>query len=153
LCHETGGIIAMKQFTVVSALFLCAATPAWPWTFEETEVCTISYDDGATAVTVVFDPRSKLYAINLSRAAGWADAPVFQLRFDGGMPFTIGLTLAGLAYARTEKMGAGLVAIGGIVIMAWGIGSNPYGYAVLWAGYAWIFWNEGRAAKTLTTED
>ncbi|MEL6640782.1 MAG: hypothetical protein AAFP98_05650 [Pseudomonadota bacterium] len=80
----------MKQFTVVSALFLCAATPAWPWTFEETEVCTISYDDGATAVTVVFDPRSKLYAIKLSRAAGWADAPVFQLRFDGGMPFTIG---------------------------------------------------------------
>ena len=70
-----------------------------------------------------------------------------------GMPFTIGLTLAGLAYARTERMGAGLVAIGGIVIMAWGLGSNPYDYAVLWAGYAWIFWNEGRAARTLTTED
>ena len=67
-----------------------------------------------------------------------------------GAPFTIGLSLAGPAYWSTTKVGVGLVVIGGGVVMAWGVGSNPYGYAVIWAGYAWIFWSERREAIEAT---
>lgn len=69
-----------------------------------------------------------------------------------GKPFTIGLALTGLLFWKLSKPATALVLIGGTVIMAWGIGSNPYGYAVVFAGFALGFWTEGSAAKETTSE-
>lgn len=62
------------------------ATPAASWEFSPIPVCTLR-DTGAVATEVTYD--GVLYAIHLTRAEGWPDAPVFAIRFEGAAPLTI----------------------------------------------------------------
>ena len=43
-------------------------------------------------------------------------------------------------------IGVALVQIGAIVIGAWGLGSNPYGYSVMIVGFLVCFWFEAKSA-------
>ncbi|MEL6573143.1 MAG: hypothetical protein AAFQ64_15890, partial [Pseudomonadota bacterium] len=61
-----------------------------PWTFAETEVCTLTHVEDSTEVTVVYDPATGTYTISVTTAVEWADSPVFRLRFDGPNALTIG---------------------------------------------------------------
>ena len=65
-----------------------------------------------------------------------------------GLTFTGALALTGLTYWRQSIVGAGLVLIGAAVILAWGIGSNPYGYATMIVGFLVCFWSERRGEGT-----
>lgn len=64
------------------------AAPALAWTFTPDPICTLSGGDD-TRITVTYDPRARLYAIDITRPGGWAPAPVFALQFTGRVPLTI----------------------------------------------------------------
>lgn len=72
---------------------LLLATPVHAWEFTATPICTLS--DGA-GVTVTYDHATQLYAIALTRAGGWPDAPAFSIRFGG-----TGLTISTRRHAAT----------------------------------------------------
>jgi len=73
------------------ALTLCLATlPARAWEFEPLPVCTLRHDGDTLNVVLTYDPsREDAYAIALTRAAPWPDAPLFGLRFDGPLGLLI----------------------------------------------------------------
>ena len=67
----------------LTLLALLAAAPVHAWTFTPDPVCTLA-NDAAPGVTVTYD--GALYAIHLTRAAGWPEGPVFSIRFDPNGP-------------------------------------------------------------------
>ncbi len=69
------------------AALICLAAPAGAWQFSPTPICTLDNLEDAPHVRVTYD--GALYAIHLSNPAGWPDAPVFALRFEGGDANTI----------------------------------------------------------------
>ena len=73
------------------ALILFVA-PAQAWEFSPTPVCTLSHDEGATRIEVTYDNGTRLYAIAVTAAEVWPNAPSFSMRFDGGRPNTISTT-------------------------------------------------------------
>lgn len=64
-----------------------------------------------------------------------------------GPVFTVALGLLGFHYWSASRIGAGLVFIGAVVVGAWGIGSNPYGYSTIIVGLLVCFWAEGKRRK------
>ncbi|MBV2360008.1 hypothetical protein KUH32_09495 [Thalassococcus sp. CAU 1522] len=62
------------------AVFCLAGSALTAWEFTPTPVCTFR-NQTPVAVEVTFD--GQLYAIHLTRAGGWPDAPIFSLQFDG----------------------------------------------------------------------
>ncbi len=79
----------MRRWLLAIAM-MCPARTAVAWTFEETAICTLSHQEGATQVVVTFDPPTGLYAIKLTKAGGWQDDAIFQIRFEGPQALTIG---------------------------------------------------------------
>lgn len=76
--------------------------------------------------------------------------PVWKPFIDwAGRVFTVALALVGLCHWHHSKIGVGLVIIGAVVISAWGIGSNPYGYATMIVGFLVCFWPD--ALKRFTS--
>jgi len=74
----------------LATVLFCLALPAHAWEFTATPVCTLSHDTPEASVTVTWDPRrTEPYAIAVTRAAPWAGAPVFSMRFDGPRGNTI----------------------------------------------------------------
>lgn len=63
--------------------------PANAWDFSPAPICTLFHQGAELSVSVTFDPRNAQYAIHLSREAGWPDADVFQIRFEGPRSQTI----------------------------------------------------------------
>ena len=55
-------------------------------------ICTLSHSEDSAEVTVTYDPATALYAIAVTTATGWPDAPAFSIRFDGARPLTISTT-------------------------------------------------------------
>lgn len=77
----------LRGLTLAFAVF---AAPARAWDFMPLPVCTLSHATPGADVTVTYDPATALYAITLTRrAAPWAAAPVFAIRFEGGRALTI----------------------------------------------------------------
>lgn len=56
-----------------------------------------------------------------------------------GPVFTIALALIGLHYWPVSRPGSAMVILGTVVVSAWGIGSNPYGYSAVILGFALCF--------------
>ena len=71
---------------------LLLATPAHAWDFTPTPICTLSHAEAAADVTVTYDHATRLYAIAVTSADGWPNAPAFSIRFDGPRPGTISTT-------------------------------------------------------------
>lgn len=67
-------------------LLACLANPVHAWEFTPEPICTIR-NDAALSVEITFD--GTLYAIHLTRDAGWPEAAVFSLRFEGAAGLTI----------------------------------------------------------------
>lgn len=110
-------------------LFAFLAGPALAWEFTEDSVCRMTGGTEEVAVEVTFDPAIGEYAITLTfDDAGWPDAPVFAIAFDGGWPLVIrtdrhvltdqgrslrvtdtgfGNVLAGMEFNRTARAVAG----------------------------------------------
>ncbi|WP_284124280.1 hypothetical protein [Parerythrobacter aestuarii] len=65
-----------------------------------------------------------------------------------GPVFTVAFGLVGLTFWRVSKIGTALAVLGAIVVGAWGIGSNPYGYTIALAGFAVCFWTERKAESS-----
>ena len=63
-----------------------------------------------------------------------------------GPVFTVALGLVALDYWRVSKLAVALAVLGTIVVGVWGLGSNPYGYSMVLAGFAWVFWAENKGA-------
>lgn len=70
-----------------------------------------------------------------------------------GRTFTLALGILGLCFWRTSLIGTALVLIGAVVIGAWGIGSNPYGYSIIIAGLLVCFWAERKTSDTFTSAE
>ncbi|MCK0149744.1 hypothetical protein MWU54_06900 [Marivita sp. S6314] len=68
---------------------LFSASAAQAWDFTPSPICTLFHQGEEMSVSVTFDPSNSEYAINLSREAGWPDADVFQIRFEGARRLTI----------------------------------------------------------------
>lgn len=62
--------------------------------------------------------------------------PFIQL---AGPIFTVALALIALHYLFVSKIGSAVAVVGAIVVGAWGIGSNPYGYTAMIIGLALCF--------------
>ena len=72
------------------AFLLLLTSPAAAWTFTPRPVCTLSDATASASVRVTYDPRlAEPYAIAVTSAAPWPDAPVFSMRFDGPRGLTI----------------------------------------------------------------
>ncbi len=67
-------------------MLMFLAEPAFAWEFSPTPICTLK-NDSALTTRVTFD--GTLYALHLTRAEGWSEAPFFAIRFDGSAPLTI----------------------------------------------------------------
>ena len=65
------------------------ASPAYAWDFTPTPICTLSHAEAAAEVIVTYDHNSSLYAIAVTNADGWPNAPAFSIRFDGARPNVI----------------------------------------------------------------
>ena len=65
------------------------ASPAYAWDFTPTPICTLSHAEAAAEVIVTYDHNASLYAIAVTSAEGWPNAPAFSIRFDGARPNVI----------------------------------------------------------------
>lgn len=65
------------------------ASPAYAWDFTPTPICTLSHAEAAADVQVTYDHSTSLYAIAVTSADGWPNAPAFSIRFDGARPNVI----------------------------------------------------------------
>lgn len=65
------------------------ASPAYAWDFTPTPICTLSHAEAAADVQVTYDHSTSLYAISVTSADGWPNAPAFSIRFDGARPNVI----------------------------------------------------------------
>jgi hypothetical protein len=84
---------------------LLTALPATAWEFTPNPVCTLDHAQADVAVKLTYDHTTQIYAIAITRAQGWPDAPVFSMRFDGGQPLTISTTrhkIAGNTVTATD---------------------------------------------------
>ncbi|MGX9355246.1 excinuclease ABC subunit B [Roseobacteraceae bacterium S113] len=80
----------MRIASLTLALGLSAlASQATAWRFSPLPICTLSATQGAVSATVTYDAAVPEYTIVLDRAAGWPEAPVFAIRFEGPRPLTI----------------------------------------------------------------
>ena len=68
---------------------LLLAGPVHAWEFTARPVCTLSHSEGDTRMKVTYDHAAALYAIAVTTAAGWPDAPAFSIRFEGPRPNVI----------------------------------------------------------------
>lgn len=66
------------------------AVPAQAWEFTPTPVCTLTHATPEASLAVTYDPRlPEPYALTISLAAAWPDAPSFAIRYDGARPLSI----------------------------------------------------------------
>ena len=66
------------------------ATPATAWEFTASPVCTVTHETPDGDLTLTYDPRQpEPYAIAVTSAVPWPNAPVFGMRFDGPRALTI----------------------------------------------------------------
>lgn len=70
-------------------IFGVFGAPARAWEFSPSPICTLSHVEASAGVTVTYDHATALYAIAVTRAGGWPDAPVFSMSFEGVRPNTI----------------------------------------------------------------
>lgn len=71
-----------------ASILVFAASSAAAWEFSPTPICTLRNETGNVVVT--YDAQLPGYTITITRPApGWADAPIFGMRFDGARPMTI----------------------------------------------------------------
>lgn len=77
------------MFKSIAVSLLLLPTHAFAWTFSPTPICTLSFAGEDMDVTVTYDASLPEYALLLTRADGWPDAPVFSLRFEGPRGLTI----------------------------------------------------------------
>ena len=83
-------IILLAMRLCLALAIIVAASPAAGWEFSPTPVCTLSHDAAAAALRITRDPaRAEPYELTITRADGWAAAPVFGMRFDGPRGLTI----------------------------------------------------------------
>ncbi|MEO1550105.1 MAG: hypothetical protein AAFR93_06690 [Pseudomonadota bacterium] len=78
----------MRLFT----LFVLSLLPhqALGWTFTPVPLCTISHENDAARIDVVYDPGVPEYRLKIALTnAQWAPAPVFSMAFEGGRSLTI----------------------------------------------------------------
>lgn len=86
----------------LALLLFLAASPAAAWDFTSSPVCTLWHDTAEAGLRVTYDPRlSEPYAITITRAALWAEAPVFSITFDGPRGLTISTDRQSLSGDRT----------------------------------------------------
>ncbi len=72
---------------------LLTATTAQAWSFTPLPICTLgNAPDAIVQVRVTFDPQTALYALHMTRDAGWDAAEVFSLAFNGARPLQISTT-------------------------------------------------------------
>ena len=69
-----------------------AALPAHAWEYSPTPICTLAHSEGGAEMVVTYDPGTQLYAIDVTSADGWPNAPSFSVRFDGARPNVISTT-------------------------------------------------------------
>lgn len=84
-------------------LLTLLAGPALAWEFSPTPICTLR-SAGPVDAKITFD--GALYALHLTRAGGWPDAPVFAIRFNGEVPLTITTTrhvIDGITLTVTDR--------------------------------------------------
>ena len=62
---------------------LLSAAPAMAWETRPGQICELVYDGETASVKVTYDPAIPEYAIAITPALPWSDAPVFAMRFDG----------------------------------------------------------------------
>lgn len=75
----------MRSVLLLVCLLSIAPATARAWTFSPDPICTISERQADLRIEVTFDPATGLYALVVSRDAGWPAAPILALRFDRGM--------------------------------------------------------------------
>ena len=85
--HTTRERYLIRMRTVLITLLL--ALPAHAWEFQPSPICTLSHTEASDQVVVTYDHATGLYAIAVTTAAGWPNAPAFSIRFDGARPNTI----------------------------------------------------------------
>ncbi|MEM6467146.1 MAG: hypothetical protein AAF679_11670 [Pseudomonadota bacterium] len=71
-------------------LFLLLPTQVLGWTFTSQPLCTVSHENDAARIDVIYDPVVPEYRLKIAlTGARWAPAPVFSMAFDGGRELMI----------------------------------------------------------------
>lgn len=70
-------------------LLICLAAPAHAWEFSADPLCTIRDAQKGVTTEVIYDPRNGHYSLTMTDSAGWGEATIFGIRFDGARSFTI----------------------------------------------------------------
>lgn len=73
----------------VLAFLVLTTAPAFAWEATTGSVCELVHDGETARVRVTYDSAIPEYAIAITPARPWAQAPTFSIRFDGPRGLTI----------------------------------------------------------------